>query len=111
MTWLTFLTHRKSSEANEDNLQNALSPYKSSPTWAIESFFIEIYSLLAHRIKGLGWSLKEFWECDTWTTSKLYCMELDLIDEEEKELNKSKDEEHDSEDMKDLYSEMYGDES
>lgn len=77
-------------------------------TWAIESFFIEIYSLLAHRIKGLGWSLSDFWQCDTWTTSKLYCMELELIDEEDKQLNSNKDEANDSEDMKDIYAEMYG---
>lgn len=38
-------------------------------------------------------------------------MELDLIEDEERELNKGKDEEHDSKDMVDLYSEMYGDES
>ena len=87
-----------------------LSPYRTSPTWAIESFFIEVYSLLAHRIKGLGWSLREFWECDTWTTSKLYCMELDLIDEEERQLNQSEDEKMDSEEMRDLMAEMYGDE-
>lgn len=55
--------------------------------------------------------MSDFWECDTWTTSKLYCMELDLIEDEERELNKGKDEEHDSKDMVDLYSEMYGDES
>ena len=109
MMFLTFLTHNEKLEAN-DNLQNTLSPYKSSPTWAIESFFIEVYSLLAHRIKGLGWSLREFWETDTWTTSKLYCMELDLIEEEERQFNQSDDEKHDSEEMRDLYSEMYGDE-
>ena len=80
-------------------------------TWAIESFFIEIYSLLAHRIKGLGWSLSDFWQCDTWTTSKLYCMELELIDEEDKQLNSNKDEANDSEDMKDIYAEMYGDDN
>ena len=54
----------------------------------IESFFIEIYSLLAHRIKGLGWSLDDFWKCDTWTTSKLYCMELELIKEEDKKVSR-----------------------
>lgn len=75
--------------------------------WAVESFFIEIYSLLAHRIKGLGWSLTDFWQCDTWTTSKLYCMELELIEEEDKQLNSNKDEIHDSEEMKELYAEMY----
>lgn len=84
-----------------------LSPYNTSPTWAIESFFIDIYFLLAHRIKGLGWSLRDFWEADTWTTSKLYCMELDLIAEEEKELNKDKEEVNDDEEVVDLMKEMY----
>lgn len=103
----TFLTRKE----NYSNSEETLSPYRTSPTWAIESFFIEIYSLLAHRIKGLGWSLRDFWECDTWTTAKLYCMELDLIDEEERQLNESEDDRQDSSDMRDLYSEMYGDES
>ena len=35
-------------------------------------------------------------------------MELNLIDEEEKELNKGKDESEDSDEMVDLYEEMYG---
>lgn len=84
-----------------------LSPYRTSPVWAIESFMLDIYFLLAHRIKGLGWSLSDFWSCDTWTTSKLYCMELNIIDEEEKELKKGTDEEHDSDDVKDLMDEMF----
>ena len=84
-----------------------LSPYKSSYVWVIESFFIEVYFLLAHRIKGLGWSLSDFWACDTWTTNKLYCMECDVIDEEEKELNKDKEEIHDSDEVKDLMDEMF----
>ena len=88
-----------------------LSPYKSSPTWAVESFFIEVYFLLAHRIKGLGWSLKDFWACDTWTTSKLYCMEQELIEEEQRELNESEDDRKDSKEARDLMVEMYGDES
>ena len=83
---------------------------QTSTTWAIESFFIEIYSLLAHRIKGLGWSLKDFYECDTWTTSKLYCMELDLIEEEDRELKKSKNDpaENDAE-VNELAEEMFTD--
>lgn len=105
----TFFNHKK--ESADNNRENTLSPYKSSQTWAIESFFIEIYSLLAHRINGLGWSLKDFWQCDTWVTSKLYCMELHLIEEEDRQLNQSEDEKHDSEEMKDLYAEMYGDET
>ena len=104
MTWKPFLKK----ENNQSNDEIKLSPYNTSPTWAIESFFIDIYFLLAHRIKGLGWSLKDFWACDTWTTSKLYCMELNVIDEEEKSLNENHDEERDSDEMKDLMVEMYG---
>lgn len=85
-----------------------LSPYRTSPVWAIESFFIEVYFLLAHRIKGLGWSLTDFWKTDTWTTSKLYCMESNLIDKEEQEINGDKEEMQDADEMKDLYVEMYG---
>jgi hypothetical protein len=64
--------------------------------------------LLVHRIKGLGLSLRDFWEWDTWTTSKMYCMELDLIDAEEEAMNNDTDSKQDSEDMKDLYEEMWG---
>lgn len=99
--WIIFLI------PNSD-VDVVLSPYQSSPTWAIESAFIDIYFLLAHRIEGLGWSLSDFWACDTWTTSKLYCMECNLIDEEERELNKDKEEVHDDDEMVDLYKEMYG---
>lgn len=99
--WIIFLIPN-----SDDNV--VLSPYRTSPTWAIESAFIDIYFLLAHRIEGLGWSLSDFWACDTWTTSKLYCMECNLIDEEEKELNKDKEEVHDDDEMVDLYKEMYG---
>lgn len=112
MMFLTFYNHKKNLEGNTQE-NNTLSPYKSSPTWVIESFFIEIYSLLAHRVKGLGWSLKEFWQCDTWTTSKLYCMELDLIDEEEKELKKSKKDPtvNNNEEVEEVYSQMFGEDS
>ena len=75
----------------------------------MESFFLDIYSLLVHRIKGLGLSLSDFWQWDTWTTSKFYCMELELIEKEEEALNDDEDSKHDSEEMKDLYEEMWGD--
>ena len=109
MMFLNFSNHKKNSEDNANEPQTP-SPYKSSLTWAMESFFIDIYSLLAHRIKGLGWSLDDFWKTDTWTTSKLYCMELELIEKEEEALNNDSDSKQDSEEMKDLYEEMYGDE-
>lgn len=107
MMFPTFLTHRENLETH-NNGNEAPSPYKSSMTWAMESFFIEIYSLLVHRIKGLGLSLNDFWQWDTWTTSKMYCMEMDLIDAEERELNKDTDSANDSEEMTDLYEEMWG---
>ena len=82
-----------------------------SPTWAIESVLIDMYWLLAHRIKGLGWSLNDFWSADTWTTSKLYCMEMDLIDKENKEFKNKKDPaEENSPEMENLYAEMFGNE-
>lgn len=107
MMWLTFSNPKKTL----DNLeQKDLSPYKSSPTWAIESFFIEIYSLLAHRIKGLGWSLDDFWKCDTWITSKLYLMELELIEEEDRAYKGKKDPTRENnEQVEDLYEEMFKD--
>ena len=71
---------------------------------------LEEYFLLVRRIQDIGLSIDQYWEMDTWTTSKLYCMELDLIDEEERQFSESEDDRQDSSDMRDLYSEMYGDE-
>ena len=104
---ITFLNPKKKLGDNIDT-EKVQSPYNTSQKWAIESFFIDIYFLLAHRIKGLGWTLKDFMECDTWTTSKLYCMECDVIEEEEQGIKGDSEEIHDSEEMKDLYAEMYG---
>ena len=85
----------------------------TNKVWYIEQIMLEIYLLLTHRIPGLGWSLKDFWEMDTWTTSKLYCRELDLIEEEEKNLkgNKSKNnlEAYNDPKTESLYREMFGD--
>lgn len=103
---MTFSNHKKKSEDNTEELTP--SPYRTSPTWAMESFFIDVYALLVHRIKGLGLSLSDFWQWDTWTTSKMYCMELELIAKEEEALNDDEDSKQDSEEMKDLYEEMWG---
>ena len=80
----------------------------TSRAWLIESTLLDIYSLLVHRIEGLGWSLCDFWKADTWTTSKLYLMELDLIDEEEKANGKSRPEDENSEEAEDMMGEMFG---
>ena len=105
--WKSFA---KDKNNDDDDVEIELNPMNTSKAWAIESTLLDMYLVLIHRIEGLGWSLNDFWEADTWTTAKLYLAELDLIDEEEKKLNESEDEKYDSEDMKDLYSEMYGDE-
>ena len=80
--------------------------------WVIEEPLLHIYFLLTHRIKGLGWSLKDFWEVDTWTTSMFYLKELDLIDEEDKKFNENKNRPEDKNDpeVDELYKEMFGDE-
>ena len=50
---------------------------------------------------------------DTWTTSKLYCMELDLIEEEDRELNKGKKDPtvNNNPEVEDLYEEMFNDDA
>jgi len=43
---------------------------------------------LVRRIQGLGLSIDDYWELDTWTTAKLLDMEREIIKEEQKEYNK-----------------------
>jgi hypothetical protein len=50
---------------------------------------LEEYFLLVRRIQGIGLSVKDYWELDTWTTSKLLRMEEKIIEEEQKEYNKN----------------------
>lgn len=99
------------SRNSENNSNEELSPYESSPAWIVEQQLLYIYSLLVHRINGLGWSLEDFWNTDTWTTSFLYCMELDIIREEDIAINGDKEEYHDSDEAKDMMEEMFGVES
>ena len=49
---------------------------------------LEEYFLLVRRINGLGLSIQDYWELDTWTTAKLLDMEKQIIEEEQKEYNK-----------------------
>lgn len=107
--WIGFLENNK----NPKMENSEISPYTTSPSWFIEQNLLNIYFLLSHRIKGLGWNLKDFWEADTWTTSLFYCNELDLIAEEEKELKKSEGDPtvENAEEVEELYKEMFVDES
>ena len=53
---------------------------------------LEEYFLLVRRISGLGLSVDEYWELDTWTTAKLLDMERQIIKEEQKEYSKHNNE-------------------
>lgn len=80
-------------------------------SWYIEEAMLEEYFLLVRRINGLGLSIQDYWELDTWTTAKLLDMEKQIIEEEQKEYNKQnkKYEERpqgNSEEMNDLVDEM-----
>lgn len=78
--------------------------------WVIEEPLIDVYNLLVHRINGLSLSLDSFWKMDTWILSKIYLTELELINEEEKSLKgKSDPTEQNSDEMADLYEEMFSD--
>lgn len=57
-------------------------------SWAMEEVMLEEYFLLVRRIQGIGLSIKDYWEMDTWTTAKLLLLEKSIIEEEQKEYNK-----------------------
>lgn len=72
---------------------------------------LEEYFLLVRRIQGIGMSVDQYWQLDTWTTSKLLRMEEAIIEEEQREYNKNNNvyEERpdgNSEEMNDLVDEM-----
>ena len=72
---------------------------------------LEEYFLLVRRIQGLGLSVGDYWELDTWTTAKLLSLERQIMEEEQKEYNKQNkvyEERPDgnSEEMNDLVDEM-----
>ena len=66
---------------------------------------------MVRRVHGIGLSVKDYWELDTWTTAKLLDMEKRIIEEEQKEYNKNNNNyeerpEGNSEEMNDLVDEM-----
>ena len=76
--------------------------------WVIEEPLIDVYNLLVHRINGINLSLNDFWKRDTWILSKIYLTELELIKQEEKEFKgKSDPTDENSDEMTDLYTEMF----
>ena len=74
---------------------------------------LEEYFLLVRRIQGIGLSINEYWDLDTWTTAKLLSLERKIIEEEQKEARKYSDKKDyierpdgNSEEMNDLVDEM-----
>lgn len=71
---------------------------------------LEEYFLLVRRIQGIGLTLDQYWEMDTWTTAKLLNMEKAIMDEEAKHNPNNKTEYNErpdgnSEEMNDLVDE------
>ena len=80
-------------------------------SWVIEETMLEDYFLLVRRVQGIGLSVEDYWELDTWTTAKLLDMERKIIEEEQKEYSKQNNEyierpDGNSEEMNDLVDEM-----
>lgn len=72
---------------------------------------LEDYFLLVRRIQGIGLSIDDYWNLDTWTTRKLLSMEMAIIEKEEEEYNKNNNNyverpEGNSEEMNNLVDEM-----
>lgn len=50
---------------------------------------LEDYFLLVRRIDGIGLSLHDYWEMDSWSTAFLLCTERVIIEKEQEEYDKS----------------------
>lgn len=60
------------------------------PSELIEKQYIDEYFLLTRRVKGMGLSLKDFWEMDYTIFGQLLRNELDIIEAEKKEMEKQR---------------------
>ena len=60
------------------------------PSELIEKQFIDEYFLLTRRVKGMGLTLKDFWEMDYLIFAQLLGNELEIIEAEKKETEKQR---------------------
>ena len=71
---------------------------------------LEEYFLLVRRIQGIGLSIEDYWDLDTWTTAKLLSMERAIIEEEQKQFSDKEEyierPDGNSEEMNNLMDEM-----
>ena len=51
---------------------------------------IEEYFILVRRIEGIGLSIDDYWEMDTWTTAKLLSIERKIMKKEAEEYGDKK---------------------
>lgn len=100
----------ENSDDDEEDKQELLDIPLS---WVIEEAQLEEYFLLVRRIQGIGLTVEDYWNLDTWTTAKLLNMERQIIEEEQKAYSDKKEyverPEGNSEEMNDLMDEMMND--
>lgn len=58
------------------------------PSDTLEEILLNKYFLLVKRVEGIGLSLNDFWEMDTKQFNLLYNNELEIIQAEQKEIEK-----------------------
>lgn len=64
--------------------------FMEKPSELIEKQYIDEYFLLTRRVKGMGLSLNDFWEMDYTIFGQLLRNELEIIEAEQKEAEKSR---------------------
>ena len=86
--------------SNKTSSQKPNNPFKpieedddtfmEKPSELIEKQFIDEYFLLTRRVKGMGLTLKDFWEMDYLIFAQLLNNELEIIKAEQKEAEKQR---------------------
>lgn len=76
---------QESSDVEEDDGEDGFFHY---PSDTLEEILLNKYFLLVKRVEGIGLSLNDFWEMDTRQFNLLYNNELEIIQAEQKEMEK-----------------------
>ena len=72
-------------DVEEDDDEDGFLHY---PSDTLEEILLNKYFLLVKRVEGIGLSLNDFWEMDTKQFNQLYNNELEIIQAEQKEMEK-----------------------
>lgn len=76
---------RESRDIEEEDDEDGFLHY---PSDTLEEILLNKYFLLVKRVEGIGLSLNDFWEMDTKQFNQLYNNELEIIQAEQKEIEK-----------------------